>query len=90
MTDVAPEVRQALEAVLMVAEEPVTPGLLAQLLEVPAQTVEAMCDELDADCVTAGRGFRVQRVAGGYRIVSAPEAGTRLVGISNWQALLRR
>ena len=34
------EARRALEAVLMVVEEPAEPGLLAQLLELPTEAVE--------------------------------------------------
>ncbi|MEO7557088.1 MAG: SMC-Scp complex subunit ScpB [Acidimicrobiales bacterium] len=63
------EVR-AIEAILMVADEPVEPQLLAQLLEVPVARVEALCGEL-ADAYDADdRGFVLVRVAGGYRYQS--------------------
>jgi segregation and condensation protein B len=64
------EDRRAIEAILMVAEEPVEPGLLAQLLEVPVSSVEALCDELAAAYATEDRGFVLARVAGGYRFQS--------------------
>ncbi|HVE46592.1 MAG TPA: SMC-Scp complex subunit ScpB [Acidimicrobiales bacterium] len=64
---------RAIEAVLMVAEEPVPPGLLAELLEVPASRVEQLCQELADEYETAGRGFILARVAGGYRYQSAPD-----------------
>src|SRR4029077_8208493 len=42
----AAEELRAIEAILMVAEDPVEPGLLAQLLEVSAERVEQMCAAL--------------------------------------------
>ena len=39
---------RAIEAILMVAEDPVEPQLLAQLLEVPPRRVEELCAELQA------------------------------------------
>jgi segregation and condensation protein B len=64
------EDRRAIEAILMVAEEPVEPGLLAQLLEVPVASVEALCEELAAAYEAEDRGFVLARVAGGYRFQS--------------------
>jgi segregation and condensation protein B len=64
---------RAIEAVLMVAEEPVEPQLLAQLLEVSAGRVEELCAELAADYEMGSRGFALVRVAGGYRFQSHPE-----------------
>ena len=58
---------RAVEAVVMVAVEPVPPGLLAELLEEPAERVEAACDRLAAAYRDEGRGFVLSRVAGGYR-----------------------
>jgi len=67
------EARRAIEAILMVAEEPVEPRLLAQLLELPARQVEELVDELAASYEQEGRGFRVVRVAGGWRYESHPD-----------------
>jgi segregation and condensation protein B len=66
------EVRQALEALLLVAEDPIPSQLLAQLLEVAVDRVEALCAELAAEYEAEGRGFVVSRAAGGYRLASAP------------------
>jgi segregation and condensation protein B len=63
---------QAIEAILMVADQPVEAGLLAQLLEVPVTTVERLCDELAAQYTVQERGFVLARVAGGYRFQSHP------------------
>ena len=43
------ELRAAVEAILLVAEEPVPAQLLAQLLEVPPTAVEELCAELAAE-----------------------------------------
>ena len=64
---------RAIEAVLMVAEEPVPPGLLAELLEVSVTRADQLCRELAAEYESAGRGFVLARVAGGYRYQSAPD-----------------
>ncbi|HEX4540403.1 MAG TPA: SMC-Scp complex subunit ScpB [Acidimicrobiales bacterium] len=64
---------RAIEAVLMVAAEPVAPHLLAELLEVPVERVEAICDELADGYAREERGFVLARVAGGYRFQSHPD-----------------
>ncbi|MEO6121287.1 MAG: SMC-Scp complex subunit ScpB [Acidimicrobiales bacterium] len=64
---------RAIEAVLMVAETPVEPGLLAQLLEVTPARVQELCAGLAAAYEAEGRGFVLVRVAGGYRFQSAPD-----------------
>jgi|SRR5579872_871695 len=62
--------RGAVEAVLTVASEPVPPRLLAELLELPVERVEALCEELAASYEREQRGFSLVRVAGGYRLQS--------------------
>ena len=65
--DVLPtDTRRALEAVLMVAEEPVEPQLLAQLLEVSVEAVLDLCTELAAQYAIDERGFELVR--GGRRL----------------------
>lgn len=68
-----PEIVRALEAILLVAMEPVAPALLAQLLEIPMTTVEALCERLAATYEEAGHGFQLVKVAGGFRFQSHPE-----------------
>ena len=74
MRDKNREARQAVEAIVMVAEEPVPPGLMAQLLEIPAEQVEAICAQLAEEYRAEGRGYELARVAGGYRFRSHPDA----------------
>jgi segregation and condensation protein B len=67
------ERRRAIEAVLMIAEEPLAPDLLGQLLEVSPAEVEALCEALAASYDAEDRGFILTRVAGGYRHQSHPD-----------------
>jgi segregation and condensation protein B len=66
----ATEATKAIEAILMVAQEPVDPHLLAQLLEVSPDRVTELCDELQASYERDDRGFVLVKVAGGYRFQS--------------------
>lgn len=66
------ELTAAIEAVLMVAERPIEPRLLAQLVETSIEAVEATCAALDEQYRSEGRGFILARVAGGYRYQSHP------------------
>jgi len=70
---VATEAAKAIEAILMVAEQPVEPQLLAQLLEMKLDDVQAMLAELMASYEVEDRGFILTRVAGGYRFQSHPD-----------------
>ena len=74
MADPRREAARAVEAVLMVAEEPVDPQLLGQLLELSPSRVEELCADLAEEYANEGRGFVLVRVAGGYRFQSHPEA----------------
>jgi segregation and condensation protein B len=69
----AAEQRRALEAVLMAATEPVEARFLAELVEVPVDTVVARCAELADEYERDGRGFVLSRVAGGYRFQTHPD-----------------
>jgi segregation and condensation protein B len=69
----AGESARALEAILMVAEEPVDPGLLAQLLEMSPERVDELCTQLAQTYTDDDRGFVLVRVAGGYRFQSHPD-----------------
>ncbi|MDQ6614231.1 MAG: SMC-Scp complex subunit ScpB [Actinomycetota bacterium] len=69
----ATEVERAIEAIVMVAEEPVPPHLLAQILEVPPARVEELCRTLADSYLADDRGFELLRVAGGYRFQSHPD-----------------
>ncbi|MFV2039357.1 MAG: SMC-Scp complex subunit ScpB [Acidimicrobiales bacterium] len=68
-----PESQQAIESILMVADQPVAPSVLAQLLEVPRADIESACAELADMYAASARGFILARVAGGYRFQSHPD-----------------
>lgn len=64
------EARRALEAILMVAEQPIEASLLGQLVERSAQQVDDLLAGLAASYEEDGRGFELVRVAGGWRFQS--------------------
>jgi segregation and condensation protein B len=62
-----PGLRASLEAILLVADEPVPVVLLAQVLERPRNEVTAVLHELAEEYQTGGRGFDLREIAGGWR-----------------------
>lgn len=73
MTGYSQETRRAVEAVILAAVEPVEPSLLAQLVEISTDDVEALCAVLASEYEEADRGFMLARVAGGYRFQTHPD-----------------
>ncbi len=67
------EARQAVEAILMVADRPVDPHLLAQVTEMSPTAMRALLAELAASYEAEDRGFVLVEVAGGYRFQSHPD-----------------
>jgi segregation and condensation protein B len=67
------ELRAALEAILLVVDQPVAELQLAQIVEQPVERVASMLDDLSAEYTAAGRGFDLRRVAGGWRLYTRPE-----------------
>ncbi|GIJ81117.1 segregation and condensation protein B [Micromonospora phaseoli] len=70
------QLRGALEAILLVVDEPVSELILAQVLEQPAERVGPMLDEIAAGYTAAGHGFELRRAAGGWRLYTRPEYAT--------------
>jgi segregation and condensation protein B len=62
-----PGLRASLEAILLVADEPIPVVMLAQVLERPRNDVAAELRELAASYVTEDRGFELREIAGGWR-----------------------
>jgi segregation and condensation protein B len=69
----SPSVRAALEAVLLVVDEPVAEVVLAQVLERPTEEIAALLRELATEYDDAGRGFELRCVAGGWRLYTRPD-----------------
>jgi segregation and condensation protein B len=65
--EAGPGVRASLEAILLVADEPVPVVVLAQVLERPRHEVTAELRDLAASYVAEGRGFELREIAGGWR-----------------------
>jgi len=71
--DEAPGLRASLEAIMLVADEPVPEGVIAQVLERPRAEVASALRDL-ADSYTAERrGFDLREVAGGWRFYTREE-----------------
>jgi segregation and condensation protein B len=62
-----PGVRASIEAILLVADEPVPEVLLAQVLERPRGEIDAALRALAAEYTADGRGFDLREIAGGWR-----------------------
>lgn len=62
-----PSLPAALEAVLLVVDEPVSEVMLAQVLERPTGEVLAALQALAAEYSATQRGFELRSVAGGWR-----------------------
>jgi segregation and condensation protein B len=64
------EAQRALEAIIMVADQPADPALLAQLVEISPAAVEELLEQLATSYEAEQRGFRLVKVAGGWRYQS--------------------
>jgi segregation and condensation protein B len=76
-TRVVPDLERALEAILMIADEPLSLVSLATALNAPVpavrQTIERLVADFDGTNGTARRGFELREVGGGWRIYVRPE-----------------
>ena len=68
VTEDLPPLRTALEAVLLVVDEPVAEVTLAQVVERPTEEVARVLRELAADYDESERGFELRQVSGGWRL----------------------
>jgi segregation and condensation protein B len=71
--EITTESVRAVEAILMVAHEPVPTDLIAQLVELPSATIEDVCVRLAESYEKAGHGFQIAKVAGGWRYQTHPD-----------------
>ncbi len=69
----AEHVTPAVEAILLVAEEPLPAELLAKLVGTTSGEIEEVCDALADEYRADERGFVLARVAGGYRYQTRPD-----------------
>jgi segregation and condensation protein B len=71
--DAGPGLRAILEAIMLVADEPVPEGVIAQVLERPRAEVATALRELAGSYATERRGFDLREVAGGWRFYTREE-----------------
>jgi len=67
------EVKAAIEAILMVADQPVSPTQLSEIIGASKEDIEIAAADLIQSYASQGRGFVLQRVAGGLRFQSHPD-----------------
>jgi segregation and condensation protein B len=67
------ELRGAVEAILLVVDEPVSEQMLAQVLEEPTDRVSSALAALSEEYAGSGRGFELRRAAGGWRLYTRGE-----------------
>src|SRR4051794_12220151 len=65
--------RPSLEALLMVADQPMETMLLATAVGYPVREVTGALDELAAEYTEQGRGFELRNVGGGWRYYTRDE-----------------
>ncbi|WP_082748987.1 SMC-Scp complex subunit ScpB [Nocardioides jensenii] len=70
---VVAELRPSLEAILMVADQPLDQVTLASAVGHPVGDVTAALDDLAREYVEQGRGFELRNVAGGWRYYTRDE-----------------
>jgi segregation and condensation protein B len=72
------EARRALEAILFLADEPITASVLAQALEMGRREIERLLEGLAGEYEARGSGIVLQQVAGGWRLVTHPAAAAHV------------
>lgn len=69
----APSLRAAVEAILLVVDEPLDEVTLASVLERPRAEVAEVLQALAAEYTAEERGFDLRSIAGGWRLYTRPE-----------------
>ena len=68
-----PAPKKVVEAILLLADEPVPAGLMGEVMEVGAAEVEAILEQLAAEYEREDRGFVLRQAAGGWRLYTSPD-----------------
>lgn len=71
-----PPLSAALEAVLLVTDEPVPAVTLAQVVDRPTADVDQCLHDLAQEYVASERGFELRQVAGGWRMYTRADCAT--------------
>jgi segregation and condensation protein B len=67
------ELVSAVEALIFVADEPISTKLLAEVLQEPKGAITAAVEQLAADYEERGSGLHIREVAGGWQIATKTE-----------------
>src|SRR5947209_4312106 len=67
------KLKAVLEAVIYVAEEPLTVAQIAASLQEPLDRIKTLLDQLMAEFEEAGHGVCIREIAGGYKMATKPE-----------------
>lgn len=67
-----PTLSAAIEAVLLVVDEPVADVTLAQVLERPHEEITATLQQLSEEYRAAERGFELRKIGAGWRLYTNP------------------
>ncbi|HEX7104410.1 MAG TPA: SMC-Scp complex subunit ScpB [Acidothermaceae bacterium] len=67
------QLRGAIEAILLIVDEPVGSTMIASVLAVPEVQVLATLDDLRQDYDDSARGFELREIAGGWRLYTRGE-----------------
>jgi len=74
VSDIHPHDTRALEALMFVSDEPLTPSVIAQALETDRRGAEAMCEQLARQLEERNAGLVLRNVAGGWRLFTHPDS----------------
>lgn len=69
----SPPERKIVEAVLLLADEPVPAGLIAEVLETSTAAVEQILAELQGEYSATERGFVLRESRSGWRLYTSPD-----------------
>ena len=67
------QIKAILEAIVYVAEEPLTLAQIAASLQQPPERIQELLDQLVAEFDQPGHGVSIREVAGGYKMATKPE-----------------
>ena len=67
------QIKAILEAIVYVAEEPLTLAQIAASLQLPTERIQGLLDQLVAEFDQPGHGVSIREVAGGYKMATKPE-----------------
>lgn len=65
--------RKVIEAILLLAEEPIPASMIGEVLEKPKGEIETLLRSLAEEFVGQDRGWRLREVAEGWRLYSDPD-----------------